>query len=194
MQEYFGRRWSHVTFLFLTAIFCGLASGIADHPPHDTFSMWTVNVLCFLSKFVCTGSFYIFYVQSIEMFPTCVRNSGLGLSAFISGLLTLPAPQVAHLGTIDRRIPYAVIAAIALFAAFTASLLPETLGSPLHETITSAAEFGKKQKYFSWIFTPQITKLERKKSVLVRRQSSRKKKNKNDTVVLLAPMASEESV
>ena len=156
--------------------------------------MLTVNILCFLTKFVCTGSFYIFYVQAIEIFPTCIRNSGLGLSAFISGVLTLPAPQVAHLGTIDRRIPYGVIAAIALFAAFTASFLPETIGCPLHETIASAAEFGGKQRYFSWIYKPEITKLERKKSVLVRRKSARQNRNQNDTAVLLAPIASEESV
>jgi hypothetical protein len=38
-----------------------------------------------------------------------------------------------------------------LFYLFQASFLPETIGVALPETIADAADFGRKQNYFSWI-------------------------------------------
>ena len=129
----------------------GIICSVANHDEDDTVLMWTVNILCFVGKFICTASFYMFYVQAVELNPTVVRNSGMGFASFISSIIGLSGPTAAHLGTIDKRIPYAIISGISLISGIAASFLPETLGCYLPETVSSASEFGKDQKYFSWI-------------------------------------------
>ena len=129
----------------------GIICSTANHDKDDTALMWTVNVLCFVGKFICTASFYMFYVQAVEINPTVVRNSGMGFASFTASIIGLSGPTAAHLGTVDKRIPYAIILGISLISGISASFLPETLGCYLPETISAAAEFGKDQKYFSWM-------------------------------------------
>ena len=134
-----------------------LASGIANHSSDDVLSMWVVNLLCFICKMVCTMSFYMWYLQAIELFPTAVRNSGMGFSNVLRDTLQIFAPQVTYLAMVDKRIPYIIIAVINFVGAIVASFLPETLGCSLPETILEASEFGKDQKYFSWIRTRHLS-------------------------------------
>ena len=129
----------------------GIICGFAVHEENDLVSMWTTNILCFIAKFICIAAFYMFYVQAVELFPTCLRNSGMGCSGFIASIVGLSCPTAAHLGTVDKRIPYGIIGAISLVSGVAASFLPETLGCHLPETISSAAQFGNDQKYFSWL-------------------------------------------
>ena len=129
----------------------GIISGFAIYEEGDLVSMWTTNILCFVGKFICTAAFYMFYVQAVELYPTCLRSSGMGFSSFVASIVGLSCPTAAHLGTVDKRIPYGIIGGISLVSAVAASFLPETLGSDLPETVASAAQFGHDQKYFSWI-------------------------------------------
>ena len=139
-------------FLLLCCALCmGIICCIANYEEGDLVSMWAVNILCFVGKFICTAAFYMFYVQAAELNPTPVRNSGMGFASFAANIIGLSGPTAAHLGTIDKRIPYGIIAGISLISGVAASFLPETLGCYLPETIKSAAEFGNEQKYFSWI-------------------------------------------
>ena len=129
----------------------GIICFIANYEEEDLVSKWVVNILCFVGKFCCTAATCLFYVQAAELNPTPVRNSGMGFASFAANIIGLSYPTAVHLGTIDKRIPYGIIAGISLISGVAASFLPETLGCYLPETIKSAAEFGKEQKYFSWI-------------------------------------------
>ena len=159
----------------LNALLFGLASGIANHSTDDVLSMWVVNLLCFISKMVCTMSFYLWYLQAIELFPTAVRNSGMGFSNVMRDSLQILAPQVTYLAMVDKRIPYIIIAVINFIGAIVASFLPETLGCSLPETILASSEFGKDQRYFSWMWNPETekTKHEKEYHSSVKRKSIR---------------------
>ena len=167
-QERFGRRWSHVALLFSATVCMAVLCTLANHHEDDIVSMWAVNILCFVGKFVCTMSFYMFYVQSVEIFPTCIRSSGMGFCSFISNILGLPGPTVALLGRQNKRIPYLIMGAVSVVSAISASFLPETRGCHLPETVSAAASFGNDQKYFSWPkkkTLPTSTKEEQKNSI-----------------------------
>ena len=43
----------------------------ANHHANDLTSQWSVSILCMIAKFNCTMAFYFYYLQSIELFPTC---------------------------------------------------------------------------------------------------------------------------
>ena len=47
--------------------------------------------------------------------------------------------------------------------AIVASFLPETLGCSLPETILESSEFGKDQKYLSWLWNPEKAKVTHEK-------------------------------
>ena len=161
--------------LLLNALVCGLASSIANHAPEDLLSMWTVNILCFIAKMVCTMSFYMWYLQAIELFPTAIRNSGMGFSNLMRDTLQIFAPQVTYLAVVDKRIPYFIIAGINFIGAVFASFLPETLGCSLPETILASSEFGKNQKFWSWMWNPEQAKVthEKEYQASTRRKSIR---------------------
>ena len=135
--------------------------------------MWVVNLLLFISKMVCTMSFYMWYLQAIELFPTAIRNSGMGFSNLMRDTLQIFAPQVTALAIVDKRIPYIIIAVINFVGAIVASFLPETLGCSLPETILASSEFGKDQKYCSWMWNPEAAKVTHE----VEYQSSVKRKS-----------------
>ena len=111
----------------------------------------------------------------MEVFPTCVRQSGLGIATFVSQALNLAGPYVIYLGATDLKLPYLIMFLIcsagnecstitgptqfnyvlsALHKGSVATFfLPETLGRKLPETINEASMFGVDDKLFS--FRPQ---------------------------------------
>ena len=96
-------------------------------------------------------AFYFYYLQAIELFPTCIRNSGIGFIGTVASLLGLVGPHITGLGAEDRRIPLASMGLINLAATIASSFLPETLGCDLPETLKAGAEYGKDQHYFSYV-------------------------------------------
>jgi hypothetical protein len=124
---------------------------IADHHKDDLTSQWSVSILCMVAKFNCTMAFYFYYLQAIEIFPTCVRNSGLGFVGFVAAILGLAGPHITGLGSEDPRIPLGAMGLINIIAAVTSSFLPETVGCDLPETLNAASEYGKNQHYFSYV-------------------------------------------
>ena len=120
-------------------------------------------------------SFYMWYLQAIELFPTAIRNSGMGFSNLMRDTLQIFAPQVTYLALVDKRIPYFIIAGINFVGAVVASFLPETLGCSLPETILASSEFGKEQKFWSWMWNPEQAKVthEKEYQASTRRKSLR---------------------
>ena len=107
--------------------------------------------MCMIAKFNCNVAWYFYYLQAIELFPTCVRNSGIGFIVFVAHIVGLVGPYITGLGAKDKRIPLAAMGLINLVAAVASSFLPETVGCDLPETLKAAAEYGKNQSYFSYV-------------------------------------------
>ena len=155
-QDRFGRRWSHTLTLFFNAIVFAIIVSIANHHENDLTSQWSVSILCMIAKFNCTMSFYFFYLQSIELFPTCVRNTGIGFVSFVASMFGLAGPHITALGSKDKRIPLGVMGLINFMASITASFLPETLGCDLPETLKSSSDFGRDQAFFSYVINGKV--------------------------------------
>lgn len=87
----------------------------------------------------------------MEIFPTCIRQSGIGFSTLISQTISIGGPYVIYLGQYDLKLPYMVMFFICLIGAICTSFMPETLGCALPETIKDASTFGINDKYFSFL-------------------------------------------
>ena len=58
---------------------------------------WALIMLTMIGKFAITSAFGIIYVFSAELFPTVIRNTGLGAASFWARIGGIVAPQIALL-------------------------------------------------------------------------------------------------
>ncbi len=71
----------------------------------------------------------------MEVFPTCIRQCGIGFATLISQTISIGGPYVIYLGATDLKLPYAIMFLICAAGAVATFLLPETLGCKLPESL-----------------------------------------------------------
>ncbi|XP_050393876.1 organic cation transporter protein isoform X2 [Patella vulgata] len=131
-------------------IFCGLSLVMTTLPivfADESFS-WTVTLLAVLGKLGITAAFANLWIYTSELFPTVVRNSGVGSSSMMARLAATSSPYVANLGlmipgAIGKAAPMIIFGITSIIAGLLALLLPETKGRFLPETIEDAEQFTK---------------------------------------------------
>ncbi|XP_078086932.1 organic cation/carnitine transporter 2-like isoform X2 [Mustelus asterias] len=93
------------------------------------------TILVMIGKLGTTTAFAIVYVYTAELYPTVVRNMGVGVSSMASRLGSIISPYIFHLGFYYEFLPYILMGSLTVFSAFLVLFLPETLNIPLPETI-----------------------------------------------------------
>jgi len=148
-----GRRWTHTGLLGLNTLILGILMGVVMYqtdPENMYWSTPTISFLCMWVKMNISATFVVAYIQAMEIFPTCVRQSGIGFCSFISQMISIGGPYTINLGKHDLRYPYLALFMICLSGTVATSFLPETVGAKLPETLEDANTFGVKDKYFSF--------------------------------------------
>uniref|UniRef100_A0A452HY47 Major facilitator superfamily (MFS) profile domain-containing protein n=1 Tax=Gopherus agassizii TaxID=38772 RepID=A0A452HY47_9SAUR len=123
------RRYSMAAALFLGG--CILLF-IQLVPPH--LHILSI-ILVMLGKFGITSSFSIVYVYTAELYPTVVRNMGVGASSMASRLGSILSPYFVYLGVYDRFLPYILMGSLTVLTGILTLFLPESYGTPLPDTI-----------------------------------------------------------
>ncbi|XP_064652869.1 organic cation transporter protein-like isoform X2 [Lineus longissimus] len=140
-MDRFGRRKSIIASMLIGGIACLACCPILDNEPLQpllvTFAM--------IGKFGISASFSIIYVYSAEVFPTVVRNVGVGSGSMHARIGGLVAPQIARLSSIWRPLPSIIFGLFSIAAGLLFILLPETYGQVLPETLVDGENFGIKQ-------------------------------------------------
>ncbi|KAF4523819.1 hypothetical protein B566_EDAN008054 [Ephemera danica] len=134
-----GRKPVQSTALLVTGLSLLLTIAV---PQGKTFSLlnWPMisNTLAMFGKMAITASCGVAYVISAEIFPTCVRNAGLGVASMMASIGGTLAPFLILL-----HLPFVVLGSMASMAGLLAMLLPETLGRELPETLEDGEAFSK---------------------------------------------------
>ncbi|KAB1281357.1 Solute carrier family 22 member 5 [Camelus dromedarius] len=123
------RRYSMATALFLggsVLLFVQLV------PPELNY---LAIVLVMVGKFGVTAAFAMVYVYTAELYPTVVRNMGVGVSSTASRLGSILSPYFIYLGAYDRFLPYILMGSLTILTAILTLFLPESFGTPLPDTI-----------------------------------------------------------
>ncbi|XP_034634633.1 solute carrier family 22 member 5-like [Trachemys scripta elegans] len=123
------RRYSMAAALFLGG--CVLLF-IQLVPPH--LHILSI-ILVMLGKFGITSSFSMVYVYTAELYPTVVRNMGVGASSMASRLGSILSPYFVYLGAYDRFLPYILMGSLTVLTGILTLFLPESYGTPLPDTI-----------------------------------------------------------
>uniref|UniRef100_A0A8D3C7Q0 Solute carrier family 22 member 6 n=1 Tax=Scophthalmus maximus TaxID=52904 RepID=A0A8D3C7Q0_SCOMX len=134
MLSYLGRRVSQAACLFLSAliIFANI------FVPTDMQTVRTT--LACLGKGLTSASFTTAYLFSGELYPTVIRQTGMGFVSTMARIGSMAAPAVLILDEVLPALPSVVYGGAAVLAGCFACFLPETLNIPLPDTIEDVEE------------------------------------------------------
>ncbi|KAL3043079.1 hypothetical protein OYC64_020901 [Pagothenia borchgrevinki] len=136
MLSYLGRRVSQATCLFVSALF--IFANILV--PADMQTVRTT--LACLGKCFTSASFTTVYLYTGELYPTVLRQTGLGFVSTMARVGSMAAPAVLILDEVLPALPSLVYGGAAVLASIFACFLPETLNKPLPDTIEDVEEKG----------------------------------------------------
>ncbi|KAH9525161.1 hypothetical protein Btru_000513 [Bulinus truncatus] len=134
------RCWEHRVFCTgLTVIYGGAGQN------------WITLVLSLTGKFGASAGFTVIYIYTAELFPTVMRNSGMGISSVMARIGSVLAPYISDIGNVIQGdiavvLPLFIFGGTSIIAGLLALLLPETVNRMLPETVEDAKNFGRKSK------------------------------------------------
>ncbi|CAL1299090.1 unnamed protein product [Larinioides sclopetarius] len=105
---------------------------------------WIVPVLILTGKFCVTASYCILYIFTAEIFPTTVRNAGLGLASASGQIGSIVSPFTRELGRATHPlVPLIVCGVLAATGSALVLLLPETNNCIVPDTPQEAKDINR---------------------------------------------------
>lgn len=93
------------------------------------------TALAMLGKSGISGGWAAAQVYAAEVFPTVVRNIGVGVSSMSARVGGILAPQIVALNRFSRPVPFVVFGVLGIVCALLCVFLPETLDVPLPDAV-----------------------------------------------------------
>ncbi|XP_017331340.2 solute carrier family 22 member 7 [Ictalurus punctatus] len=132
----YGRRVNQVGTLVLTGV-CIIINIIIPK------EYWTFRtIIAVLGKGLSEASFTTVFLYTTELYPTVLRQNGLGYASFIGRLGASISPLVMLLEDVWLQLPQVVFGVMAVLLGLVAFLLPETNNARLPETIQDIEQTG----------------------------------------------------
>ncbi|XP_033740113.1 organic cation transporter protein-like [Pecten maximus] len=130
---------------------CACASIIIPTMYGELENQTVIVILAMIGKFAVSTGFNTLYLFSAELYPTVVRNAGMGASCCASRIGGIVAPYIADSsafigGMVGKVFPVAVFGVMSILAGLSSLYLPETLDMALPETIEDGIMFGRRRK------------------------------------------------
>ncbi|XP_063050404.1 solute carrier family 22 member 6-A [Engraulis encrasicolus] len=99
-----------------------------------------VTALALVGKFGITASFAVIYIYSAELFPTVIRQTGIGMASMFARSGGVLAPLINMLRERGPTVPMLIFGSAPLLGAALALALPETANQPLPDNIEDIQE------------------------------------------------------
>ncbi|XP_034001883.1 solute carrier family 22 member 13-like [Trematomus bernacchii] len=148
IQRFGRKRCEAIVLLFAGAACLGILTIPKDLPVVAT-------VVAVVGKFAATTSFSIIYVYTAELYPTTLRQNGVGLNSMCARVAGILAPLIRLLEVYHWTIPMLIYGIVPITAGGLCLLLPETLNVELQdhhaeirqpENMTEIQTFTKKEE------------------------------------------------
>lgn len=131
-----GRRWPLCLTLAIGGIACLATLTINTKSEYS----WVATAFAMLGKFSVSSSNAVMPVFTAELYPTVIRNLGVGASNVSAGIALMLVPYLWNLTSMHECVPMAVLGGFGLLGGLTVLLLPETGNRPLSGTISEEEE------------------------------------------------------
>ncbi|XP_006875125.1 PREDICTED: solute carrier family 22 member 8 [Chrysochloris asiatica] len=139
-MSYMGRHTTEAASLLLA----GGAILALIFVPSDLQTLRTV--LAVFGKGCLSSSFSCLFLYTSELYPTVIRQTGLGINNLWTRMGSMLAPMVKTLAEVQPFIPNVIYGVFALVGGSAALFLPETLNHPLPETIEDIENWFQQAK------------------------------------------------
>uniref|UniRef100_G1MXI9 Major facilitator superfamily (MFS) profile domain-containing protein n=1 Tax=Meleagris gallopavo TaxID=9103 RepID=G1MXI9_MELGA len=140
LLQWFGRKKVQAALLLLAGLMCLIIVSI----PED--QAVAITVLAVIGKFAACASFSTSYVYSAELFPTIIRQSGVGLCSMAARVAGIIAPLIRLLEQYHRAIPMAVYGSATVLGGLLCFLLPETRGVELNKELPAGRHYWASER------------------------------------------------
>ncbi|CAF0776174.1 unnamed protein product [Adineta steineri] len=139
-----GRKRPYFVAVFGFAIVALLSIPVQNlmvkNSPSQKVVIFMINVLL---KFLAAGSYAIIYIYSNELFPTGVRNTGMGICSMVARIGAIVGTTSNDMLTrLWINFPTVLFGILCFVAAFLILMLPETLNRTLPQTIEDTEQMG----------------------------------------------------
>ncbi|XP_066216265.1 organic anion transporter 3 [Saccopteryx leptura] len=104
------------------------------------------TVLAVFGKGCLSSSFSCLFLYTSELYPTVIRQTGMGVSNLLTRLGSMTAPLVRITGEVHPFIPNVIFGTVAILGSGASLFLPETLNQPLPETIKDMEKWSPRAK------------------------------------------------
>ncbi|XP_034539647.1 solute carrier family 22 member 6 [Notolabrus celidotus] len=135
-MSFFGRRPSQCGAVIVGGLMI-LANLLV---PYDKQTLRT-SLAC-VGKGCLAASFNCCYLYTGELYPTIIRQNGMGWVSMMARVGSMVAPMVLLMGDYLPWIPGLIYGGSLILSGAAAIFLPETLGSPLPDTIQDVEDRG----------------------------------------------------
>ncbi|XP_044150190.1 solute carrier family 22 member 13-like isoform X1 [Bufo gargarizans] len=125
--QFFGRRLSQSFYLLLGGTVCLITTAI----PKELSVVTTV--LAVIGKFATASAYSVCYIYAAELFPTIIRQSGVGLCSMAARVAGILAPLIRLMDQYHPSIPMAIYGSAPIIGGLLCFFLPETKGSDLQD-------------------------------------------------------------
>ncbi|XP_041824667.1 solute carrier family 22 member 13b [Melanotaenia boesemani] len=127
LLQHFGRKVCQGGVLLFGGFTClGILAIPTDLPV-------VVTVIAVLGKFAATASFATVYVYTAELYPTIIRQNGVGLNSMCARVAGILAPLIRLLDVYHHSIPMVIYGTVPIIAGGLCILLPETCNAELQD-------------------------------------------------------------
>ncbi|XP_073237426.1 uncharacterized protein [Porites lutea] len=130
----FGRKKTVIVPMVLAALASMGAVLLTSNNDETGFFVGRI-LMALTAKFFITVSFNAIYVFSAELFPTVVRNTGMGTSSGAGRIGSFCSSYIVWLTRIHALLPYGIMGIGAFVAAMLCLTLPETKDQPTAELV-----------------------------------------------------------
>ncbi|CAL8086657.1 unnamed protein product [Orchesella dallaii] len=103
---------------------------------------WLLVTLNMIGKMFNAAAYAAIYMFAAELFPTVIRNGGMGVSSVMARVGGILSDYVILLQEVWKPLPHLIFGGVSLTSGMLALLLPETLGKRLPETMEDSEKFG----------------------------------------------------
>ncbi|XP_007910016.1 solute carrier family 22 member 6-A isoform X3 [Callorhinchus milii] len=134
-----GRRFTQGSSLILAGTIIIINIFIPQEMSNLRTSFAAIGKGCLAASFSCA------YLHAGELYPTVVRQTGMGLVSSMARIGSMVAPLVKMTGDYVSFLPMAIYGGVAVLAGIVAFFLRETLNIPLPESIEGVESSWKKK-------------------------------------------------
>ncbi|KAK9875025.1 hypothetical protein WA026_005835 [Henosepilachna vigintioctopunctata] len=127
-----GRRWPLALSMIISGIAC---ASIVPFKMFSSTHQWVITTFSMISKMCISSSISIMPVFTAELYPTTIRNIGVGSSNVAAGIALMLVPYLFELKTIEKTIPVGILVLCGIIGGLSVLFLPETGGKRLQETL-----------------------------------------------------------